>query len=109
MKKIKEGESRVTITVGMATCGIAAGARETMKSLLDYIRTNNLEDVTITQTGCNGMCEYEPIIDVQVKDGAKYIYGHVHPDRIGKIMEQHVAKGEPVDEWVLKTEETAAS
>ena len=109
MKKMKEGPARVTITVGMATCGIAAGARGTMKAILDYIRQHNMEDVTVTQTGCNGMCEYEPIVDVQIKGSPKVTYGQINPDRVSKMMEQHVVKGEPVNQWALKVEEAQAS
>ncbi|GAK49399.1 ferredoxin [Candidatus Moduliflexus flocculans] len=109
MKKMKEGQARVTITVGMATCGIAAGARGTMKAILDYIRQHNMEDVTVTQTGCNGMCEYEPIVDVQIKGSPKVTYGQINPDRVSKMMEQHVVKGEPVNQWALKVEEAQAS
>lgn len=109
MKKMKEGQARVTITVGMATCGIAAGARGTMKAILDYIRQHDMEDVTVTQTGCNGMCEHEPIVDVQVKGGPKVTYGQINSDRVAKMMEQHVVKGEPVNQWALKVEEATAS
>ena len=109
MKKIKEGQARVTITVGMATCGIAAGARGTMKAILDFVRQHNLEDVIVTQTGCNGMCEQEPIVDIHIKGAAKVTYGHANADRISRVMDQHVVKGAPVNEWVLKIEEAAAS
>jgi (2Fe-2S) ferredoxin len=109
MKKMKAGQARVTITVGMATCGIAAGARNTMKAIMDYIRENEVENVVVRQTGCNGMCEREPIVDVQLKDNPKITYGYMNADRIQKLMEQHVMKGEPVNEWVLKVEEASAS
>ena len=109
MKKIKDGHARVTITVGMATCGIAAGARGTMKAILDYVRQHHLEDIVVTQTGCNGMCEHEPIVDVQVKGGARVTYGKMGAERVNQLMEQHVVKGLPVNEWVLKSEEAAAS
>lgn len=106
MKRIKESQAQVTITVGMATCGIAAGARTSMKAILDYIREHNIEDVIVTQTGCNGMCEQEPIIDVQVKDTPKVTYGYMKADRVEKIMEQHVINGEPVEEWMLHVGKT---
>ena len=109
MKKMKEGQARVTITVGMATCGIAAGARNTMKAIMDYVREHDVENVIVTQTGCNGMCEQEPIVDVQLKGNPKVTYGHMNADRVQKLMEQHVMKGEAVNEWVLKVEEVSAS
>ena len=109
MKKIKESQAQVTITVGMATCGIAAGARTSMKAILDYIREHHLEDVIVTPTGCNGMCEQEPIIDAQVTDTPKVTYGYMKADRVPKIMEQHVMQGHPVEEWRLHVEESPAT
>jgi (2Fe-2S) ferredoxin len=109
MRKMKAGQARVTITVGMATCGIAAGARNTMKAIMDYIREHEVEHVVVTQTGCNGMCEQEPIVDVQLKGNPKVTYGYMSADRIQKLMEQHVIKGEAVNEWVVKVEEASAS
>lgn len=109
LKKIKDGQSRVTITVGMATCGIAAGARSTMKAILDYIKDHKLDGIVVTQTGCIGMCEQEPIVDISVKDTPKITYGYVNADRISRLMEQHVMKGNPVNEWVLKVEQVSAS
>jgi (2Fe-2S) ferredoxin len=109
MRKIKEGQARVTITVGMATCGIAAGARSTMKAIMDYIREHDVDNVIVTQTGCNGMCEQEPIVDVQLKGNPKVTYGYLNAERVQKLMDQHVMKGDPVNEWVLKVEESSAS
>ena len=101
LKKMKEQQARVTITVGMATCGIAAGARETMKGILEYIKQHDLQDVLVTQTGCKGMCEHEPIVDVQVADAPVVTYGHVKADKVAHVMEQHVRKGIIVNELVL--------
>ena len=63
-RKISENSGSTQVIVGMGTCGIAAGARETMKSVLDYIEANNIENVVVTQTGCIGLCEQEPIMQV---------------------------------------------
>ncbi|PID57584.1 ferredoxin [candidate division KSB3 bacterium] len=109
MKRIKEGQARVTITVGMATCGIAAGARSTMKAIMEYIRENNVEDVAVTQTGCNGTCEHEPVVDIHLKGNPKVTYGHLNAERVQKLMDQHVMKGEPIDAWVLSVDEETAS
>lgn len=105
MKKIKEGQARVIITIGMATDGIAAGARETMKAIVDFIRERNLDDVLVTQTGYIGSPEHGPIVEVQVKGEPKVRYGHLKENLVPRMMEQHVIKGEPVNEWVLKVEE----
>jgi (2Fe-2S) ferredoxin len=109
LKEIKDKQARVTITVGMATCGIAAGARGTMRAILDYIQQHNLQDVNVTQTGCNGMCEQEPIVEVQVQDQPKVMYGYMQADRVPRMMEQHVQQGNPVSEWVLHPEAPAGS
>ena len=80
-----------------------------MKAILDYVRQHHLDDIVVTQTGCNGMCEHEPIVDVRVKGGARVTYGKMGAERVNQLMEQHVVKGSPVNEWVLKSEEAAAS
>ncbi|GAK56958.1 putative NAD-reducing hydrogenase subunit [Candidatus Vecturithrix granuli] len=107
MKKLKEGEARVIITIGMATDGIAAGARETMKAIMNFIRERQLDDVMITQTGYIGTPEHGPIVDVQIKGQPKVRYGHLKEQLVPRMMEQHVLKGEPVNEWTLKIEEEA--
>lgn len=112
LQKIKEralerrrmaGEAaRVRIVVAMGTCGIAAGARDTMKALLDEIERKQLGDVVVTQTGCIGLCEYEPIVQVKVGDEEMVTYGKIDTARAGRIIEEHVVKGTPVAEWVVK-------
>ncbi len=112
LQKIKEralerrrlgGETaRVRIVVAMGTCGIAAGARDTMKALLDEIERKQLTDVVVTQTGCIGLCEYEPIVQVKVGDEAMVTYGKVDTLRAARIIEEHVIKGTPVTDWLVK-------
>ena len=109
LKKLKEQQARVTITVGMATCGIAAGARETMKGILEYIKQHDLQDVLVTQTGCKGMCEHEPIVDVAMEGKPLITYGHVKAERVPQLMEQHVQQGAVINEWVLKMKEPVKS
>ena len=92
---------RVQVTVAMGTCGIAAGARETMKSILEYIEGNQVSGVVVTQTGCIGKCDYEPIVEVTVADRPKVIYGKINSERARKIMQEHVGNGKVVAEWVL--------
>ena len=76
-RKVTETSGAVQVIVGMGTCGIAAGARETMKAVLDFIEKNNVENVVVTQTGCIGICEQEPILQVAVGDAEKTTYGKV--------------------------------
>lgn len=100
-RKVMESSGTSQVIVGMGTCGIAAGARETMKTVLDYIEKNNLPDIVVTQTGCIGLCEQEPILQVVVGEGEKITYGKVDPDVARTIMENHVEKGNVVKEYVI--------
>ena len=100
-KKMKATPGNVQVIVAMGTCGIAAGARDTMKSVLNFIETNNLSGVTVTQTGCIGMCEQEPIVQVVVGDQPKVVYGKVNAEVATQIMKQHVQDGLPVKDYVL--------
>jgi len=97
-RKVMETSGASQVIVGMGTCGIAAGARDTMKAVLDYIEKNNLPDVVVTQTGCIGLCEQEPILQVVVGDGEKVTYGKVTPEVARNIMKNHVEKGNVVKE-----------
>lgn len=100
-KKMKATLGNVQVIVAMGTCGIAAGARDTMKSVLNFIETNNLSGVTVTQTGCIGMCEQEPIVQVVIGDQPKVVYGKVNAEVAAQIMKQHVQDGLPVKDYVL--------
>ncbi len=100
-KQMKAAAGNVQVIVAMGTCGIAAGARDTMKSVLSFIETNNLSGVTVTQTGCIGMCEQEPILQVVIGEDAKVVYGKVNAEVAEQIMRQHVQNGMPVKDYVL--------
>ena len=100
-KQMKSAPGNVQVIVAMGTCGIAAGARDTMKSVLNFIVAENLSGVTVTQTGCMGMCEQEPIVQVIFGDQAKVTYGKVNPKVASQIMKQHVQHGMPLKDHVL--------
>ncbi len=100
-KQMKAAAGNVQVIVAMGTCGIAAGARDTMKSVLNFIETNKVSGVTVTQTGCIGMCEQEPILQVVVGEEAKVVYGKVNAEVAEQIMKQHVQNGLPVKDYVL--------
>ena len=100
-KQMKATPGNIQVIVAMGTCGIAAGARDTMKSVLNYIESQNLSGVTVTQTGCIGMCEQEPIMQVIVGDQAKVTYGKVNAEVAAQIMKQHVQDGLPLKDHVL--------
>ncbi len=109
LRKIKEralerrkmaGEgSRGRIVVAMGTCGIAAGARDTMSAILSELEKKQISDVIVTQTGCFGLCEYEPIVQIQLSDGEAVTYGKIDADRASTLVEKHIVGGEPVEEW----------
>jgi NADP-reducing hydrogenase subunit HndB len=100
-KQMKAASGNVQVIVAMGTCGIAAGARDTMKSVLNFIETNNLSGVTVTQTGCIGMCEQEPILQVVIGENPKVVYGKVNAQVAEQIMKQHVQNGTPLKDYVL--------
>ncbi|MBQ2891017.1 MAG: (2Fe-2S) ferredoxin domain-containing protein, partial [Clostridia bacterium] len=91
--------------VGMATCGIAAGARPVLSAFLKEIEKRNLANVTVTQTGCIGMCRLEPIVEVYVPGQEKVTYVHMTEDKVAKIVAEHIINQKPVAEYLIKAEE----
>jgi NADP-reducing hydrogenase subunit HndB len=100
-REIKTASGQAQVTVAMGTCGIAAGARETMKAVLDTIETDNLQGILVTQTGCIGLCEWEPIVQVTLGDQPKVTYGKVTPERAQQILKEHVVGGQVVKSLVV--------
>ncbi len=100
-RKAKATAGNVQVTVAMGTCGIAAGAREAMRAILDTIEADNLSGIVVKQTGCMGMCELEPIVQVEVGDTPKVTYGKVTADKAKLIMKEHVVGGHVVKEMVI--------
>ena len=100
-RKAKATAGATQVTVAMGTCGIAAGARETMRAILDTIEADNLSGVVVKQTGCMGMCEMEPIVMVEAGGAPKVTYGKVNPAVARRIMKEHVVSGEPVKDFVI--------
>ena len=93
-------ETSTTITVGMGTCGISAGARETMHAILAELDERNI-DAHVTTVGCIGMCSKEPLVDIQQGDEPRITYGNVMPAMVPRIIEEHVVQGNVVEEWVV--------
>ena len=92
----KEADNDTRIVVGMATCGIAAGARPVMLAFMDEIKKRNLQNVTVSQTGCIGMCRLEPMVDVIVPGKEKVTYVNLTPDMVPRIVTEHIVNGNPV-------------
>ena len=93
IRTVAESEDKIIIRVGMATCGIASGARETMQAIMDELAKQNITNVSVTQTGCMGSCAKEPIVEVISKDIPSVIYGHVDAKRGREIVTEHVKNG----------------
>ncbi|HEY3291586.1 MAG TPA: (2Fe-2S) ferredoxin domain-containing protein [Anaerolineae bacterium] len=102
-RNAKATAGNVQVTVAMGTCGIAAGARETMRAILDTIEVDSLSGVVVKQTGCMGMCELEPIVQVEIGGTPKVTYGKVNFDQAKRIMKEHVVGGQVVKELVIPT------
>ena len=100
-RDIKTASGQAQVTVAMGTCGIAAGARETMKAVLDTIEGDSLQGIIVTQTGCIGLCEWEPIVQVTIGDQPKVTYGKVTPERAQQILKEHVVGGQVVKSLVV--------
>ena len=100
---IREGSNDIRIVVGMATCGIAAGARPVLNAFVEEVAKQGLtETVTVSQTGCIGICQYEPVVEVYKSGEEKSTYVHMSADKVAKIIEQHIKGGKPVSEYLLK-------
>ncbi|HOB74933.1 MAG TPA: (2Fe-2S) ferredoxin domain-containing protein [Phycisphaerae bacterium] len=93
-------QTGTAIYVGMGTCGIAAGARETMEAIQDELMKRKI-DAYVGPVGCIGMCVKEPLIDIQQAGGPHILYANIQPDMVPRLIEQHLVKGEPVKEWVI--------
>ena len=100
LRKEEEGEV-VRVVIGMATCGIAAGARPVMLAFMDEINKRGLKHVTVSQTGCVGMCRLEPMVDVYVPGQEKVTYVHMTPEKVGRVVAEHIVNGRPVEEYTI--------
>ena len=98
----KEDESEnIRVVVGMATCGIAAGARPVMMKFMEEINKRGLKEVTVSQTGCIGMCRLEPMVDVYLPGQEKVTYVHMTPEKVGRVVAEHIVNGRPVTEYTI--------
>ncbi|NLF00698.1 MAG: (2Fe-2S) ferredoxin domain-containing protein [Anaerolineales bacterium] len=97
---ISRTETSTTITVGMGTCGISAGAREVMHAVLDALDARGIS-AHVTTVGCIGMCHKEPLLDIQQGDEPRITYGNVTPKMVDRIIDEHLVKGQVIDEWVV--------
>lgn len=91
----------VRIVVGMATCGIAAGARPVMNAFIDEVGKRNLLNVVVAQTGCIGMCQYEPIVEVFEEGKEKVTYIKMTPEKVARVVADHIVNGNPVVDYTV--------
>jgi (2Fe-2S) ferredoxin len=101
-REVKAASGMAQVIVGMGTCGIAAGARDTMKAILDTIEKDSLNGIIVTQTGCIGLCEKEPIVQVVIGNEPKVTYGKVDPEIAKRILDEHVVHGKPLADHVIQ-------
>lgn len=93
------GGSDTKVVVGMATCGIAAGAREVMMALTQEVSERGLTNVKVGQTGCIGICKYEPIMEVTIPGKEKVTYVYMTGEKVKNVIRSHVINGQPVTEY----------
>jgi len=96
----RDNTDKPKIIIGMGTCGIAAGARNILKAVLDEIEKREL-DVNVTQTGCIGMCEKEPLLDIKLPGKERITYGNLEEKDVKKIILEHVINGNMVEELAI--------
>ena len=98
---VRENENDYRVVVGMATCGIAAGARPVMKALLEEVAAQGLEQtVHVSQTGCIGICQYEPVVEV-FKGDEKFTYVKMNPEKIKEVVDSHLKNGQPLTKYTI--------
>ncbi len=91
----------IRIVVGMATCGIAAGARPVLSAFVDEVSRRGLQNVGVTQTGCIGVCQFEPVVEVYAPGKEKVTYVKMSPEKVPQVMTEHIVNGRPVQEFTI--------
>ena len=100
MRSADSNQTRVV--VGMATCGIASGARPVLNTLAQLVQEKGLKDVVVTQTGCIGLCQYEPIVEIYAPGKEKVTYIKMTPEKAKEVVEQHLERGLTVSKYTLQ-------
>jgi len=99
---LRDGMEGIRVVVGMATCGIAAGARPVLNAFVEAVNKEGLDDkVSVTQTGCIGLCQYEPIVEVFEAGKDKVTYIKMNPDKAKEVVEKHLKGGQVVGEYTI--------
>lgn len=98
---IRKDNNGIRVVVGMATCGIAAGARPVLNAFTEEIARRDLAGVLVTQTGCIGLCQYEPIVEVTMPGQEKVTYVKMTPEKVSRVVAEHIIGGKPVTEFTI--------
>ncbi|MDD6261895.1 MAG: (2Fe-2S) ferredoxin domain-containing protein [Clostridiales bacterium] len=96
-----DSDTEVKVVVGMATCGIAAGARPVLAAFTDELAKRGLNHVAVTQTGCIGICQYEPVVEVYVQGQEKVTYVKMTPQKALRVVNDHIVNGNVVTEYTI--------
>ena len=100
--RVREGSNdAVRVLVGMATCGIAAGARPVLTAIMDEISKRELNKITVTQTGCIGICQFEPVVEVIAPGQEKVTYVKMTPEKAVRMVNDHLVNGNVVTEYTI--------
>ena len=98
----RESDSNtIRVVVGMATCGISAGARPVLNAIVEELARENVAGVQVTQTGCIGICQYEPVVEVYEPGKEKVTYVKMTTEKAIRMVHQHLIKGEPVEDYII--------
>jgi len=93
------GENSIRVVVGMATCGIAAGARPVLNAFTDEVSRREIHNVTVSQTGCIGICQYEPVVEIFQNGKDKVTYVKMDAEKVKRVISEHILGGNPVAEY----------
>ena len=97
----EEGEDQTRVVVGMATCGIAAGARPVLNKFAELVQERGIENTVVTQTGCIGICRYEPIVEIYEPGKPKVTYVHMDAEKAEEVVTRHLQGGQIVNEYLI--------
>lgn len=97
----QDNPDAIRILVGMATCGIAAGARPVLNAFTEEIAKRGLTNVTVTQTGCIGICQFEPVVEIEVPGEDKVTYVKMTPEKVAKVVNDHIVNKNVVTEYTI--------
>ena len=97
----EDNSNKIRVVVGMATCGIAAGARPVLNAFTEEVARRDLHGVLVTQTGCIGICQYEPVVEITCPGQEKVTYVKMTPEKVARVVSEHLVGGHPVTEYTI--------